>query len=128
MKKIIIAFVLVYLCMVYTVNADELELHSMKATAYCLKGKTASGEYTREGICASKLEWIGKTAAIYRNDNGTIGDFLGYYDIKDTGGESIRKGYVIDIWMEKYEDCKQFGNPNVFVLIIEDESCQQVTE
>lgn len=122
---IVIAFVLMS---AVSVKADELEFHSMKATAYCLDGITASGQQTREGICASRPEWIGKTAAIYINDNETIGDFLGYYEIEDTGDTPIRKGYVIDIWMDDYQDCIEFGAPDVYVLIIdgeEDASKQQ---
>ena len=131
MKNVLKAFILSFICSMMflsKINAEELEMYQMKATAYCLKGKTASGQEVRNGICASRPEWIGKTAGIYLNDNGTIGDFLGYYEIQDTGGEPIKKGYVIDIWMESKEDCKQFGNPDVFVLIIGNESCQQVTE
>ena len=122
MKKVtgFVFGVLVYLCFVNPVYAEELDFKEMKATAYCLQGQTASGEYTREGICASKPEWIGKTAAIYYNDGGMIGDFIGYYEILDTGGDSIKKGYVIDIWMENKETCKQFGSPDVYVLLIEE--------
>lgn len=130
-KNVLKAVILSFMCSMifYTkVSAEELEWYKMKATAYCLTGKTASGIETQNGICASKKEWIGKTAGIYINDNDTVGDFLGYYAIQDTGGEAIKKGHVIDIWMEKKEDCKQFGNPDVYVIILEDEQCQQVTE
>lgn len=124
MKKIITSlFIIVLFTLVsgFTVSANELDFHEMKATAYCLQGQTASGQYTREGICASKREWLGKIAAIYINDNDTIGDFLGYYEIEDTGGDTIRNGYVIDIWMEDYDDCMEFGSPDVYVLIIDGE-------
>lgn len=94
----------------------------MTATSYCLKGKTASGTPVRVGICASKPEYIGKVAAIYKKDkHGCIGDFLGYYLIEDTGGKNIKSGKVIDIWLPSYSEARKFGNPKVYVKIIEAE-------
>ena len=96
--------------------------HRMIATAYCLKGQTASSEYVREGIVASKPEWIGRTVAIYyENKDGSLGDFIGYYEVKDTGGENIQAGRVIDIWMPTYEQCKQFGSRRVTVFLFDKE-------
>ena len=39
--------------------------------------------------------------------------------IEDTGGSSIRKGRVIDIWLPTEEECKQFGRRPVLVEIEE---------
>lgn len=95
-------------------NADY---HSMIATAYCLNGTTATGTATREGIAASKLEWFGKTARVYWNDNGVPGELIGEYTIEDTGGTPIRNGSVIDIWLPTYEECVQFGRRLVLVEV-----------
>lgn len=103
--------------------------YRMQATAYCLQGKTASGEYVRPGIIASKPEWIGKTAAVYlEGDNGDLGKFLGYYDVRDTGSSPIREGKVIDIWMPTYDECIQFGRCKVIVYILgeDDEKTEEI--
>lgn len=34
-------------------NTDRSELQDFHATAYCLKGRTASGQYTRRGVIAA---------------------------------------------------------------------------
>jgi len=75
------------------------------ATAYCLPGKTASGTEVREGICAmSDLNLIGMTAVVYqRNPDGTIGSYIGTYEIEDTGCSDN----VIDVWCTE-EDCQGF--------------------
>lgn len=102
------------------INARDNGLIPMDATAYCDKGITASGEYVRIGICAAKKEYIGKTAIVYSQDNGKVTGIIGIYEIKDTGGhELIRAGKCIDIYMEKYEECKIFGRQKVLVQIVD---------
>lgn len=89
----------------------------IRCTCYLDDGTTASGKQTREGIVASKREWIGYVAELNKvNDDGTIGELIGYYEILDTGygretgvGESqvlggrtlgtIEAGETIDVWM-----------------------------
>ena len=69
-------------------------------TCYIDEGTCASGEHTRRGIAAMKKEWIGKTAIVYlREEDGTIGDVYGIYELEDCGGtEGLKSGNVIDIW------------------------------
>lgn len=91
--------------------------HSMIATAYCLTGLTATETQTRPGIAASKREWFGKTAKVYKNQDGNVGELIGTYVIEDTGGKAIRNGSVIDIWLPTEVECKQFGRKTVYVVI-----------
>ena len=101
------------------INAQPVEYHSMIATAYCLKGKTATGTQTRPGIAASKREWFGKTAKVYLNDNGQVGQLISTVTIEDIGGTPIVNGSVIDLWFPEYETCKQFGRKLVYVKIVD---------
>lgn len=95
----------------------EIEFIPMTATAYCINGTTATGTHTRKGICAGSPEHYGEVAMVYkRNKDGSLGDFIGFYECEDTGGAPIRKGKVLDIWLPTYEECKQFGNPKVYVV------------
>lgn len=114
-----IVFILLLHIAVRGNGIKDVKLYSMQATAYCLHGTTADGSQTRIGIAASKPEWIGKTAVVYLDDNGERGELLGFYEIKDTGGKSVRSGKVLDIWLPTYNECKQFGRKKVLVAIVD---------
>lgn len=115
----LIVIVLLCFCIVAKGRGkDEIQFHAMTAKAYCIDGITATGSHTRKGIAAAKPEWIGLTAVVYENNNGQTGDFLGYYEIKDTGGQSIRAGKTIDIWLPTETECKQFGKKKVLVALV----------
>lgn len=96
-------------CGVETVGNSYLA----QATAYCEPGRqTATGSSKQEGIIAGPPEWIGSIAAVYLDDNGTIGEFLGYYPILDTGyGHSIAaaKGYKSEILKNKIPGTVETG-------------------
>ena len=102
-----------------TIEEPHREFHSMIATAYCLNGTTATGTQTREGVAASKREWFGKTARVYKNDGGAPGDLICEVVIEDTGGRPIRNGSVIDIWMPTRDQCMNFGRRLVLVEIVD---------
>jgi hypothetical protein len=85
-----------------------------QATAYCEPGrKTATGSDSQEGIVAGPPEWIGCTAAVYLcNEDGSIGDFLNYYPIEDTGyGHDIpgAQGYKSEILKNKVPGTVETG-------------------
>lgn len=132
MKYVVIALVVLWsylffdsvmgLAMSVEYRAEEVQLQGieMQATAYCLTGTTASGQQTHPGIVASKPEWIGKKMMIYLKDNnGNQGNYLGTYEVADTGGKSIRTGNVVDIWMPTRDECMQFGRRNVIVYLVD---------
>lgn len=88
----------------------------IRCTCYLDSGTTASGCQTREGIMAAKTEWMGCIAEVNAiNEDGTVGEFIGFFEILDTGygretghGESkilkgktlgtIETGETVDIW------------------------------
>lgn len=110
----------ILLTMLMTVNV-KAEIQRGWATAYCLTGKTASGTYTTENrTVAGKISDFGKTVHIWLDDgDGQIKDenFIGTYVIEDTGGEPIRAGRVLDIYMPDKEDCKQFGGKRIIYMV-----------
>ncbi len=97
-------------------------VQQMEATAYCYGTVRCDGGQVRAGICAGKPEWYGKVAAIYLNDNESPGEFLGYFEILDTGGdERIRNGTVLDIYIPDHDACIEFGRRKVLVVLIDGE-------
>lgn len=97
-----------------SVHKPDIPFKEVSATAYCLKGRTASGQVVRDGICAGSDLYFGKTIAVYKKS----GELIGYYECLDKGGtKGIKSGNVIDIWCSDYDSCKDFME-----LIYEDEA------
>ena len=90
------------------VAAEAGEPFRILTTAYRHGTLTATGTAPREGICAVRREWVGKTAIVWKCDeSGAMGDFLGIWECLDTGfgadsdGDgigSIEEGRVIDMY------------------------------
>ena len=133
LSKIIFILVLIMLTLrLLTVNAEGIppeeriggEPFRAECTAYCDSGITASGKPTVEGITLGGApEWIGCMAVLYEvDDDGTIGDFIGLYEVMDTGwgrdGDALR-GETVDMFMEDYDACIQWGRRDVYVQIID---------
>lgn len=100
---------------------EQLEYFEVEATAYCDGEICCKGELPRIGICAGKPEWYGKVIALYENNNGLPGEFIGYFECLDTGGNDVSSGRVIDIYNPSREWCEQFGRKKVIAYIIEGE-------
>ena len=94
-----------------------LELTEMRCTCYIDSGTMASGQQTRPYVMAAKKEWMGCVAALYDiNPDGSVGEFIGYFEILDTGagidtdgdgkGDSIPNGTSVDVWMPSMADAK----------------------
>ncbi|WP_058880676.1 3D domain-containing protein [Chloracidobacterium thermophilum] len=82
------------------------------ATAYSLKGRTASGEYVRPGIVAAdpRVLPLGSVVKVH------AGQYSGVYHVKDTGGRI--RGRHIDIYMPSTRDAIRFGRRTVRVEVI----------
>lgn len=86
------------------------------ATAYCIKGKTATGRYTERGVVAVDPSVIPLGSRLYiETGNGSY--VYGYAVAADTGGAI--KGNKIDLYMETKSECLSFGRRNVKVYILE---------
>lgn len=120
LSSLLLSYILAMTLAASSVNLSSSMILSGYATAYCQCGVTASGEYTRDGICAGKDEWLGKTIILYqRLPNNKIGEQIGIYECLDTGGTpGLKEGKVIDVWCQDLDTCQEFMN-----LVYED-GCQ----
>jgi len=104
---------------VQTSRGDSLRYKQVldcKATAYCLKGRTATGRYTAPGVVAVDPKVIPLGSRLYiESANGSF--VYGYAVAADTGG-SI-KGNKVDLYMETRSECLSFGVRNVKVYVLE---------
>lgn len=87
------------------------------------------------GVIAGRKEDLGKVAALYAvAEDGSVGEFIGYFDFYDTGagidtdgdgrGDSIKKGKSVDVFRETMTDAnkwiKTYGD-YVYIQYIEAE-------
>jgi 3D (Asp-Asp-Asp) domain-containing protein len=82
------------------------------ATAYSLRGKTASGQYVTRGLIAAdpRVLPIGTRVRV------EAGPWTGEYLVADTGG-AIR-GRKIDIWTPSSREAMQFGRRAVKLTVL----------
>lgn len=88
------------------------EGQNFKATAYCLKGRTANGGNVRRGIVAADRRILPLGSRIHLE----AGSYSGFYTVTDTGGAI--KGRILDIWMPSCVEAVRFGRKNVKVSVI----------
>jgi 3D (Asp-Asp-Asp) domain-containing protein len=84
---------------------------SFVATAYCLRGRTASGAMVRKGIVAADPRVLRLGTKL----NLGAGGHSGSYVVADTGGKI--KGKRLDIWMASCADARRFGRRTVTVNV-----------
>ena len=100
-------------------TAADSELMEIRCTCYVEPGITKSGHYTHEGVIAGRKEDLGKVAALYAvAEDGSIGEFIGYFDFYDTGagidtdgdgkGDSIKKGKSVDVFRDDMKAAKKW--------------------
>lgn len=82
------------------------------ATAYCLRGRTASGAGVRKGIIAADPRVLRLGSRI----NLGAGAYSGDYVVLDTG--SRIKGRRLDIWMASCAEARRFGRRSVAVTLM----------
>lgn len=90
-------------------NNKQSEASSYRATAYCLKGRTANGGSVRRGIVAADPRILPLGSRIQIN----AGSYSGTYTVADTGGGV--KGRKLDIWMPSCVEAVRFGNRGITV-------------
>jgi len=88
------------------------EARSFRATAYCLKGRTATGGGVRRGIVAADRRVLPLGTRIQIS----AGAYSGTYTVADTGG-AVR-GRTIDIWVPSCSEANRFGRKTVMVSVM----------
>ena len=85
---------------------------SFRATAYCLKGRTAVGGGVRRGIVAADPRILPLGSRIYVS----AGSYSGTYTVTDTGGAI--KGRILDIWVPSCSEANRFGRKSITVSVL----------
>jgi|GEM_PF-1737001 len=95
-----------------TVTPDETTLLEFTATAYSIKGVTATGIRARHGIIAAdpRVLPIGSVVRIH------AGKYSGIYTVLDTGASV--KGRKIDVHFPEVKDAREFGRRKVKVQVL----------
>jgi 3D (Asp-Asp-Asp) domain-containing protein len=85
---------------------------SFTATAYSLRGRTASGQMVRRGVIAAdrRVLPIGTRVRLQ------AGQYSGEYVVADTGGAV--KGRKIDIWVPSTREAMRFGRRSVKLTVL----------
>lgn len=85
---------------------------AFRATAYCLRGKTASGRMVRRGIVAADPRVLPLGTRIHMS----AGRYSGTYIVADTGGKI--KGRILDIWVPSCAEARSWGRRTVKVKVL----------
>lgn len=91
---------------------EKLNARAFTATAYCLKGRTASGGGVRRGIVAADPRVLPLGTRISMN----AGSYSGSYLVADTGG--LVRGRKLDIWVPSCSEAVRFGRRTVKVAVV----------
>ena len=95
-----------------TAIVEKSNARSFRATAYCLKGRTANGGGVRRGIVAADPRVLPLGTKIYLN----AGAYSGIYTVTDTGGAI--KGRILDIWVPNCGEAVRFGRRSISVSVL----------
>ncbi len=93
-------------------EGDRGDFQDFHATAYCLKGRTASGATTQQGMIAADPRVLPLGTVVHIR----AGSYTGTYTVTDTG--SRIKGRVVDVYVPTYKEAKQFGRRQVKIKVI----------
>ena len=85
---------------------------SYVATAYSLRGRTASGKMVSQGIIAADPRVLPLGSRVHVQ----AGDWSGEYLVADTGGAI--KGRKIDIWTPSTREAMRFGRRTVKLTVL----------
>jgi 3D (Asp-Asp-Asp) domain-containing protein len=85
---------------------------SFEATAYTLRGRTASGVETRPGVVAADPQVLPLGSVVQIK----AGNYSGVYTVHDTGPRV--KGNLVDVWMPSNKEARLFGRRNIKLHVL----------
>lgn len=91
---------------------SDTELVNFDATAYCLKGRTASGVNVRPGVIAADPRVLPLGTVVHLR----AGSYTGTYTVLDTGGKI--KGRRLDVYLPTHKEAMRFGRRQVKIKIV----------
>lgn len=94
------------------ISTKKSNARSFRATAYCLKGRTATGGGVRRGIVAADPRLLPLGTKIYIE----AGAYSGVYTVADTGGAV--KGNILDVWVPSCGEAVRFGRKSITVSVL----------
>ena len=94
------------------IDVIEKPTENYSATAYSLRGRTASGQYVSRGLIAADPRVLPLGTRVWLD----AGPWSGEYLVADTGGAI--KGRKIDIWTPSTREALQFGRRNVKLTVL----------
>lgn len=99
----------------FSSSASESEptVHHFVATAYSLRGRTASGKRVSRGVIAADRRVLPLGTRVRLE----AGPYTGEYVVADTGG-AIR-GRKIDIWVPNTSEALRFGRRRVKLVVLQ---------
>jgi 3D (Asp-Asp-Asp) domain-containing protein len=95
------------------IRIPRAERQQFEATAYSIRGKTASGRKAQKGLVAADPDVLplGSIIRVYG-----AGSYSGEYTVADTG--PAIDGHEIDIFIPSAKEAKRFGRRSVEVEIL----------
>lgn len=107
----------------------EIQYVEVESTAYTGDPYCADGSRPKPGVLAGKREWIGKSVELYDSEYNYMGDYtfhdVGYGQSTGWGTSSlvrgkhvgtIEAGECIDIYMDTYSECIDYGRRTVYMV------------
>lgn len=90
----------------------DSELVDFDATAYCLKGRTASGMDAKPGMIAADPRVLPLGTIVHLRS----GSYTGTYRVMDTGGRI--RGRRVDVYVASHKEAVQFGRRQVKIKVL----------
>jgi 3D (Asp-Asp-Asp) domain-containing protein len=85
---------------------------NFQATAYALRGITASGIYVRRGVIAADPRVIPIGSVVQISTPG----YSGIYTVHDTG--RLIKGKIVDVWLPSSREARIFGRRSIKLHVL----------
>lgn len=109
MIKRLMPLIIALLTICIPVHATEYpEPQLIRCTCYTAPegAITHSGQTVREGIVAGDVDCEGYVAILYDVNM----EYIGMFEVLDTGGDPVKNGYVLDVYRYSLERCHEWIN------------------